>query len=329
MTAVLRVISPGVQSLVQDLGRPGYASIGVPSGGAADALSLAVGNRVIGNADHAPAIELAMIGLDAAVECDATICLSGAKAAAVIERGGESTDIAPLTATRLHAGERLRIGRIGPGLRAYLCIAGGVRVPSVLGSASTLVSAAMGGLDGRALRVGDLIEPGAMRGDPIRDSQRPATRPSLASWLQRRLRPERIRVVESIDADTLGRGVLDALLATTFTVSLASNRVGLRLEVPGGLPDALARSSSGRTASMGMTCGAIELPPGGEPLVLGVDHPTTGGYPVPACVIEADLPALGQLGPRDSVRFERVDRETARGEAARLRRELDEEIPSR
>jgi antagonist of KipI len=319
---MFRVISPGVQSLVQDLGRPGLSSIGVPGGGAADRLSLVVGNRLVGNPDGAPAVELAMLGLEAVFERDAIVCLAGSPAVASIE-GRETRRFETWTPTRLHAGERLRIRAIGPGLRTYLCIAGGVRVPLVLGSASTLAGAGLGGFHGRALRAGDEIE----CGEPVGEPRTP--RASLASWMQGRLRPPRLRVVEGVDAPSLGRESLDAILAASFTVGLQSNRVGLRLEAAGGVPEALSKASSGRMPSMGMSCGAIELPPGGEPLLLGVDHPTTGGYPVLACVIEADLPALGQLAPRDHVRFELVDRETALREAARLRIELEQESPSR
>src|SRR5262249_18884921 len=166
----LRTLEPGMLSSVQDLGRPGWASLGVPVGGAADPLSLRLGNRLVGNAEGAAAIEMTLKGGRFRFDSAATIALAGAEARATLgalAAGG--TPGAPWAATAIGPGQTLNVGFMDRGARAYLCIAGGgIRVPRVMGSTSTHLGGAgsgstddgggFGGLEGRALRAGDIIE---------------------------------------------------------------------------------------------------------------------------------------------------------------------------
>jgi antagonist of KipI len=317
------IISPGVQSLVQDLGRPGHGASGVPRGGAADALSLQCGNVLLGNPAAAPAIEMAMLGAEVRFDAIARCCLAGApNHALLVDAGGSSRSVPRWTAFEARPGQRLVVKAIRPGLRAYLCVAGGVQVPACLGSASTLLSCAMGGFRGRALRAGDELDIGpapAATAPPVASA-------ALAEWLEATLRPGMLRVVATPDGEGACRVALKALLASPLVVSRHSDRVGVRLEPTPEFIAAIRGEASGRTPSAGMTHGAIELTPGGEPIILGVDHPTTGGYPVVACVIAADLPALGQLAPGDVVRLARVDRDEARRAHAACRAMFAKEL---
>lgn len=323
----LEVLDAGLQSLVQDSGRVGFASLGVPCGGAADRLSLRCANELVGNSPDAAAIEMAMLGIWVRARGPLTVCLAGAmaKGACIESVDGSRWPLPALTPRVLPDGASLHIGRLTDGLRTYLAIAGGVDVPHVLSSASTLLIASFGGHHGRALRRGDVIRVAATATAPhVHAGEHPAPG-SLSCVLRAQLRPGHVRIVAGVHANAFGRGMLDVLQTTEFKVDNQSNRVGLRLKAvdldAGSWPHDLAR-----IPSIGMAYGAIEVPPDGSPIILGPDHPTTGGYPVIACVIAADLPALGQLGPGDTVRFELVSHEAARAAYVAQQAWIDREL---
>lgn len=312
----LRVINPGMLTTVQDLGRPGFASMGVPAGGAADSLSLRIANRLVGNADNAAGLEMTMLGGSFEFANDALIAITGGEARVEIESKSGAIWIAPMcTCIQVQSGDNVRVGPIVRGVRTYLSIAGGIDVPQVLGSASTLLSAKFGGLQGRALQAGDQIS--------WRDATAHTT-PSSQATIALQARLSTIRASE-LNSHLLSRSVLramdgphldefnaasrEAFWNGAFRVSSRSDRVGVRLEhVDSKIANA---KSGGRMPSMGMMCGAVQVPPGGEPIILMADHPTTGGYPVIACVASVDLPRLGQLRPGETIRFARVTREDA------------------
>lgn len=294
----LTVIEPGMQTTVQDLGRPGYASLGVPIGGAADALALRAGNRLLGNGEGAAGLECTLIGPTVVFDEDVEVAVTGARPA-----GGH-----PVWQTcRVRRGELLRVGPLGGGARCYLCVAGGVLVAPLLASASTLVSAGFGGHEGRALRAGDRLELGPA-GAGLSDTR-----------MADDLRVPAAAAVHVIRATDGAHSFLladqpDEFWTSTFTVSNQSNRVGLRLEGA-----AISGTDSGEMISEGAMPGAVQVPPAGRPIVLGVEHPTTGGYPIIACVASVDMHLLGQVRPGDRVRFERISITAAR--AAYLERE--------
>lgn len=273
----LRVVEVGGVASVQDLGRPGHAHEGVPAGGAADSLSLRAANRIAGNVDGAAGIELAMGRVTVeATRTVVAVCSSGGRAFEAIELGvGESVEFGP-----------------DDGLsRSYLAVAGGVDVPMVLGSRSTLGSAGFGGLQGRPLEVGDAL--------PVGDPQRePTGLPSHGrAMLELALRSRVLRVVTD--------GAEAAMPTGLLRVSPKSDRVGVRLD----------RSGDGELIetgpSRGVLHGTIQAPSSGELVVLGPDGPTTGGYATVGTVIAADLPAVGQLVPGQWVRLEAVQRQEA------------------
>jgi antagonist of KipI len=274
----IRVIEPGFQTTVQDLGRFGYAHLGVSASGAADAVALRAGNLLVGNAENAPALEMTLTGGVFEFESPAVMAITGS------DFGGGQ----PLwSAFEVEAGTVLRCGVARAGARCYLAVRGGIDMPKILGSASTHL---LTGIGGRALRAGDVLPIG---GAAIRQWWRGrAGRPSSDGPLR-------------VTAGPQARWFGDELYAAAYQVTEESNRMGLRLRGP-----AIA-SPAGHMVTEGVPLGAVQIPPEGQPIVLFVEHQTTGGYPKAANVISADLWRVGQLRPRDEVRFERVTMEEA------------------
>lgn len=332
--ASLRVIQPGLMSTVQDVGRSGHAASGVPESGAVDRLSLRAGNRLLGNPDRAAAIEMTITGGECVFDDDATIALTGAAMPAQLKAaGGAQRDVPHATPVDIRAGASLSVGRAASGCRAYLCVRGGIDVPLVLASRSTCLPGGFGGFDGRALRAGDELRIGLVTG-----LAPPRACPSEgAAWLRgQRTRPV-IRVVRSVHSESIP-SAFEQLIATAWRASNQSNRGGVRL-VPLTCPQVSAErraSSSGtdpRTGqwqalmiSEGTPLGAIQLPDGGEPIILLNDRPTTGGYLMIACVIAADIAAVGQTSPGDALRFEEESIEAARNEWRDQQSELDRHL---
>ncbi|HLK47839.1 MAG TPA: biotin-dependent carboxyltransferase family protein [Bryobacteraceae bacterium] len=278
MTAI-RVVRPGLQTTVQDLGRFGFAHQGVSASGAADALALRAGNLLVGNAENAPALEMTLTGGEFEFEAAAMIALTGS------DFDGGPPMWCPV---EVKAGEVVRCGASQSGARCYLAVRGGIDVPKVLGSGSTHV---LTGIGGGALRTGDVLRAGnaAVR-RPRRESVSPP-----------HLNDGALRVTEGPQAAWFG----DELYRGSYAVQEESNRMGLRLR---GSP---IPSPAGTMLTEGVTLGAVQIPPDGQPIILFVEHQTTGGYPKPASVISADLTRVGQLRPRDGVAFERVTLEQA------------------
>lgn len=288
---VVRVLGPAT---VQDGGRPGHHHEGVPAGGALVPELLARANRAAGNAWDAAAIEfmgpIAVRALAPRLEPAEGEAPPRRRLPERLQAGVEISVNG--ACVRLAPGEVLEVP--APAARAgYLAVRGGLDVPLVLGGRGTLLVAGLGGHEGRLLRAGDLLPVGgAVTGR--------ARLPDLAP------RPA-LRVIPGPDLDRAGPGALPALLAGTFRVSPHSDRVGMRLEGP-----ALPRDGGDEGLSIPMVRGAIQLPASGVPVILGPDHPTTGGYPVIAVVIRADHGRLGSLRPGDAVRFEATLVEEAR-----------------
>ncbi|MCX6400094.1 MAG: biotin-dependent carboxyltransferase family protein [Propionibacteriales bacterium] len=278
--AELVVLAVGGPALVQDAGRPGHGAIGVGSSGAADRAAYALGNRLLGNRDGAAALEVTLGGLELEVTSVVWACVTGAPVSLHLDDRVEPTG----AVLALRPGQRLRLGTPVSGLRSYLAVRGGVDVPSLLGSRSRDTLA---GLGPAPLAVGDRLQIGdAVRGDLLVDAVAPqqyGDQPVL-------------RVVRGPRDDWVADA--DHLVAQTWRVGGASDRVGLRLE---GAPFTCA--DRGQLPSEGAMRGAIQVPPNGEPVVFGADHPVTGGYPVVGVVVDADTDLLAQLRPGDGLLF--------------------------
>jgi len=276
----LRVLAPGFLTTVQDLGRFGYAHFGISASGAADPLALRAGNLLVGNDENAATLEITLTGGEFVFDGAAVISITGSDFAASVPMW-QPVEIRP--------GEIVRFGPSRQGARCYLSVRGGLDVPLVMGSASVHVTTGVGG---RPLRRGDVL--------PIGDrAVRRPRKPALGAPSHTGIAC--LRTTAGPQARWFG----DELYAAGYRVREESNRMGIRLQGP-ALP-----SPGGHMITEGVPLGAVQAPPDGQPIILFVEHQTTGGYPKPANVISADFWRLGQLRPRDEVRFERITMEGA------------------
>jgi antagonist of KipI len=281
----LKIIRPGMFTTIQDGGRWGFQSRGVPVAGAMDLYSHRLANRLVGNRPEAATLEVTLLGPQMECETAMTIAVAGAEFELTLD-GGPVAMNRPISA---HAGAILKFGERKQGARAYVAVAGGVLVPAVLNSRSTHVLSGMGGLEGRALRAGDRL-PVAENGTGIFLDRLPTQKDFCPLSL-----PEggaRLRVLPG------PRPIAD-LASKRFQISARSDRMGYRLDGPGA-----GNAPPGELVSTAMVTGALQVPPTGQPILLMADRATTGGYAVAATVISADLPLAGQLAPGDWIEFE-------------------------
>jgi antagonist of KipI len=317
----LDVLEPGLHTSIQDAGRPAWTHLGVPIGGACDRWSLAVANVLAGNEPDAPALEMTLVGPVLAVRSPIVVGLAGADLGAVVRETGERLAVG--RSHRLAAGLTLAFPGssdvlAAAGARGYLALAGGIDVPLVLDSASTLVSARLGGFDGRTLLAGDTLRsrPPYPPVGSAAAARGPRSWPSLPG--------DPFAASDGPDGPTIGllpgpRPGFEALLDATWRVASGSDRVGLRLDRP-----VVRTSADGEQISHGVVRGAVQVPPDGVPIILLADHQTTGGYPVVAVAITADHPRLGQLRPGGPVRFRVVTDEQAQAALVAQRAAFDD-----
>ena len=302
----------GLLTTVQDLGRVGYQRFGMPVCGAMDPLALALGNILVGNDRGEAGLEATVWGPTLVFEEDEVFALTGGDFGATLNG-------APLENNRAYgarAGDVLSLPQARTGARAYVAFAGGLDIEEVMGSRSTCLKAAVGGLGGRALRAGDRI---GLRA-PL------SSLPSMADRIvPPELRPafgERVTVRFTFGPqdDLFSPAGKRAFVTGEYAVSDRSDRMGYRLAGPAV---ARAEGSDGNIVSDGMCFGAIQIPDG-QPIVMMADRQTTGGYSKLGCVISADLPRLAQLKAGDRVRFRPVSVAAAQAVYLRQRQALDE-----
>jgi len=295
---MLRVVTAGALSTVQDCGRRNVARYGVSPSGAADWLSARAANLLVGNDACAPLIETTLTGIAFELRQSARIAVTGA--VAVLEIDG-----APARLWHSHAaapGAHVKVGLPQRGIRSYIAVAGGIDVPLVLGGASTDVGSGFGGFEGRALRTGDeLFVSTPLERPNLFDAYSPA---AIPSWNT----PVVLRIVPGPHRRALTDSAWRQLLSCEWKVSSRSTRQGVALD---GDP---LRTGSTDIVSAGACAGCVQVTSAGLPVVLLAEHQTTAGYALVACVISADLPYAAQAPPGDAVRFELV---TAAQAAAR------------
>lgn len=293
---MIEVLRAGLCDLVVDQGRPGWGALGVPAGGAADPAALAAANLLVGNDAAAAGLEITLSGPRLRFPAGGVGALTGARFTATRSSGAP---VAWNETLVLAAGETLSLRQAEDGCRCWLALRGGVAVPSVMGSRSTFLPAGFGGHSGRALRVGDVLPRGAGVGDVRLLRAHPPSNDAGAP----------LRVVAGPQVAQFDDAGLAAFFGSLYRVDAASDRRGLRLTG--------ARVTHHRASlpSQGVLPGAIQVPPDGQPIILGWDGPVTGGYPVIAGVIAADGPRLAQLKPGDAVRFATTGVEAARAAA--------------
>lgn len=295
---LLEVRAPGLLTTVQDLGRDGFGQMGVSPSGAADPVALRLGNRLVGNAEGASALELTLLGGTFAFPDGGVIAMAGSHFGAKLD----GVAIETWTSIAVKPGQILEAGMTSSGARCYLCVEGGFDVPPFLGSASTHLLSGLGGFAGRALRKGDVLKIA-----PAREAFRTFRKRRVSGRALERLKPRKVlRVTDGTQRDWFPDAAQKLFLQSPYGVTEESNRMGVRLHGPAILCD-----SRGEMVSEGVSLGAVQIPASGQPIILFVEQQTTGGYPKIANVISADLHSLGQLRPRDEIRFERVDLETA------------------
>lgn len=283
---MLRVLSPGALATIQDLGREGYQRLGVPISGAVDAVAHEIANRLAGNAPDAACVEITLGGAAFDVLEPSVIAVAGADLGATLNR----SPLPMWMSVFVRAGQRVEFeGRTARGARAYVAIAGGIDVPLVLGSRSTYLPGGLGGLKGRALREGALIRAGRAQHDHVRITGR--------AWPSQPDYTPMIRILPGPHAGWFDSAEL-TLATQPWRLSATSNRIGLRLDGA-----RLERRVERDVTSFGVFPGVIQVPPDGQPILLMADAQPTGGYPVAAVVIQADLHRAAQLLPGDEIRF--------------------------
>jgi biotin-dependent carboxylase uncharacterized domain len=280
---MITVTSAPPFATIQDLGRPAYRDCGVPVSGLADRDSGLALNAMLGNEPNAAMIEWAVAGGALRFERDCAVAIGGAEAECFMD--GRPVD--RWAAVSIHAGAELRVGRITRGRFLLVAVRGGINVPLVMGSRSTLLSAALGGLEGRRLRNGDSLPIGDMWNAR---ASRSAVGPVKFDGT--------VHVVRGPQAEHFDSAAWDELLGTEFIVSHASDRTGFRLQ------GSELRCRFAAALPSEPTCiGAIQVPDSGEPIVIMQDGPTIGGYPKIAVIRSAWISRFAQLMPGESVRF--------------------------
>ncbi len=299
MTAGLKVIHPGLQTTVQDLGRMGGQRFGIPVSGAIDHEGLRAANIVAGNPHGTAGLEIALIGPTVEVTAtSARFAVAGGTTEIEVTRlDGTLRRISALESVRLLRGERLRIGSVHGSPVAYLAVAGGFDLQTFMGSLSTYTRGTFGGFEGRALRAGDAL--------PLcfcAAEERAEVRLPGLNLLPR----SRIRIVLGPQDDYFTAEAIQTFLSATYTVSREADRMGLRLDGP-----ALTHAKGYDIVSDGIAPGAIQVPGNGLPIILLADRQSTGGYPKIATVASVDLAALGRVAPGVQITFEAVTVEGA------------------
>ncbi len=294
MTEVLRVHEPGLFTTIQDTGRPHAIASGVPPGGAMDRFAHSAANLIVGNDRSAATLECTLTGPGLLIEAPCLVAVTGAD----FDLRVNGAPAPAWIAISLRAGDELAFAGRRSGARAYLAVAGGVLGDRWLGSMSTNVMAARGGMHGRPLATGDVIAAG-------QSAMAAVTGRGLARQLRPRYDEHTLHLVAGPHISRLGADARAALFSSAFVVSPDSNRMGYRLEGPG------LETSGEELLSFGLVAGALQLPSSGQPILLMADHQTAGGYPVVATVVSASMAVAAQLAPGDEVRFAETSIETA------------------
>lgn len=301
----VRVVLGGPSTTVQDLGRRGMQHDGVPESGAMDTMAARIANLLAGNEEDAALLESTLAGPALLFSNAAVVALGGGDFGATLD--GEP--VSPWHAFPVRPGATLALGNARSGCRAYIAIAGGIDVPVVLGSRSSCIPARFGGFEGRTLRAGDTLR--------VNDAPLPHVRRALAASL-RPVHGPTVRLIAGEHQALLDDDSRGALFGDGLRVSPRSDRMGYRLAGA-----TLRLREPVELLSAGVTSGTLQLPPGGEPILLMADRQTTGGYPVLGQVASVDLGAVAQLRPGDPIRFTGISLDEAQRLYLERERSLD------
>jgi len=289
----LEVLRAGLQSTVQDQGRFGYAHLGVSASGAADNFALRIGNMLVGNPKHFAGIEMTIIGDKYRFKSDAYIALTGSEFEAELD----NKPIPFWQGWSIKKEQILDIHFTKTGARCYLCVTGGINVEDVMGAKTTHLTSGMGGIHGRILKKLDELNFGTLD-----DSIQPVQKLNDSITTDTKI----IRVTKGIHWSWFNNNQKNKLFQHQYQVTDLSNRMGLRL-----IGNAINTKKESEIITVGIPLGSIQIPGDGQPIVSFVEHQTTGGYPIIANVISADLRKIGQLKPEDCFQFELIGFGTA------------------
>lgn len=313
MSGFLVIERPGLFTTVQDLGRIGYADVGLTPSGVLDRIALRLANALVGNERGQAALEILHAGPRFVVEADVfRLAVVGASPRGKVTLADGSQHALPANRSiTLSRGDAVSIDQIEGAATCVMAIGGGLDIPLTLGSAATYTKASIGGLDGRAIAAGDRL---ALR-------SRPATGQDLClpHDPQDLYGSGPIRVVLGPQDDAFARPTLDTFLGATYTIGPESDRMGLRLDGP-----ELPHIGAYEIPSDGIAPGSIQVPGTKRPIVLLAERGTVGGYTKIATVASADLPRLGRLRPGDTLQFAAI----SQSEAEQLRREQEAKLGS-
>ena len=284
----LEVLREGLQSTVQDQGRFGYAHLGVSASGAADNFSLIIGNILVGNPKHYAGIEMTIIGDKYRFKSDAYIALTGSEFEAELD----NNSIPFWKRLLIKKGQILDIRSTKNGARCYLCVAGGINIKDVMGAKTTHLTSGIGGLHGRILKKLDELDFGLLD-----DSIKPIQNLNDSITTDTKI----IKVTKGVQWSWFDKNQKNKLFQHQYQVEELSNRMGLRL-----FGNAIKTNRENEITTAGISLGSIQIPGGGQPIISFVEHQTTGGYPIIANVISADVRKVGQLKAGDYFQFELI-----------------------
>jgi biotin-dependent carboxylase-like uncharacterized protein len=310
---MIRVLDPGPQTTVQDLGRRGYLRYGIPESGPVDRAAFVLANRLVGNDDGAAGLECTLIGARLTIQGDGVLAATGAEMPlSVNDRDAPCWEAVPV-----RAGDVVRLGPARSGVRGYLAFSGGLEVPAVLGSRATYLRGQLGGYNGRALRKGDEVRWAAGQAPRAGRRVRPAAIPRYPGEVV-------IRVIRGPQADRFTLEGIATFLKEPFEMSAQSDRMGARLRGP-----RIAHARGHDIISDGVPLGGIQVVGDGQPIVLLVDRQSTGGYTKIATVCSFDVGRVAQVRPGQRVRFEEITVDTAHALLRQHRTALDGAIADR
>jgi antagonist of KipI len=284
---IFQLLMPGLFTTVQDLGRYGYLRYGVPISGAMDTFSLVAANSLVGNSLNDACLEITLVGPELQALARTQIALTGGDISPRIN----DKDVSMWQTLTVQEGDVVSFGKMKSGCRAYVSIRGGIDAPIVLGSKSTYVRGSFGGISGRQLKTGDIIEGSDTHLLNYEYLMPEESMPQLTDKF-------RANVILGPQADMFTDSGIDTLLSNSYRVALEADRMGYRLQGP-----TIEHKAKADIVSDALLPGSVQVPKNGQPILIMRDAQTTGGYAKIAVVISSDLDMLGQAKPKDPVEF--------------------------
>lgn len=304
----IEVLRPGLLTSIQDLGRYGYQKHGVIVSGSMDSYSLRLANLLVGNDEGEAALEITLIGPSLRIKQDILMAITGGDLSPIVD----GVAIPMWRPVYLKQGSILKFGECKAGCRSYLSIAGGYKIPEVLGSSSTYLRANLGGFQGRALKKGDVLQSKSPQEQSLKILQQLAKQSSLASFVSTTWFVGRghipqdsqhitVRMMRGRQFDQFTAESIEQLLHASFRVTSQSDRMGYRLS---GSPLKLVNPRE--MISEAIALGTVQVPPDGNPIILLADRQTAGGYPKIAQIATVDISTVSQSKPGTNIWFQEI-----------------------